>query len=74
MGCESSQMVSEIQPSPVENEVVRIEQMITSSKSIGNTKLEEVEKIGDQFFQEKKYVEAIRVYQKMIEEGYSVDF
>jgi pentatricopeptide repeat protein len=46
----------------------KIEQMVRG----GN--MEDAEKIGDELFRNKNYVEAIKVYQEMIENGYTVDF
>jgi pentatricopeptide repeat protein len=46
----------------------------SSSIFIRNANFEEVERIADGFFKEGKIVEAINIYQKMIEEGYSVNY
>jgi pentatricopeptide repeat protein len=75
MGCESSQMTDEIQPFPVEgNNGAAVTKLINSSKSVGGPNFQMVDKIADGLFKEKKIVEAISIYQKIIEEGYSVDF
>jgi pentatricopeptide repeat protein len=75
MGCESSQMTDDIQPFPVEgNNGAAVTKLINSSKSVGDPNFQMVDKIADGLFKEKKIVEAISIYQKIIEEGYSVDF
>jgi pentatricopeptide repeat protein len=45
-----------------------------SSKAISSTNFDVVERISDGLFKDGKFVEAIHIYQKMIEEGYTVDF
>ncbi len=62
-------MVSEIQPYPT-----TIEPNTNSSKDISSSNFDVVERIADGLFKDGKAVEAIHIYQKMIEEGYCVDF
>lgn len=64
MGCESSQFSTDVQPGEAPRE--QIDQMISSAKSIGDRSFSRVEQMADQFFKEKKIVEAIQLYQKMI--------
>jgi pentatricopeptide repeat protein len=48
--------------------------VIKSALQVIESKFDAKERMADELFKDGKYVEAIRIYQKIIEEGYSVDF
>jgi pentatricopeptide repeat protein len=86
MGCENSQIVAQVKPLSIPQQSSIIDQKLAEVQtlpatqqlsipgSISSVNFDLVERITNGLFKDGKLVEAIHVYQKMIEEGYSVDF
>jgi pentatricopeptide repeat protein len=69
-----SQKSAERQPLPAAQQPLPATQQPNKSGSINSANFDLVERIANGLFKDGKLVEAINIYQKMIEEGYCVDF